>query len=114
MPPTPIDLEIFVYGADLPNPWYTSTPYTIPVHVAVTGAPIPSAHAKFSMENLSAEWDTGPIAPGDTYLYNVEFTFTAAGPTFINMSVKTPPGFVDTDRSNNKGEPFPVEILQKP
>jgi hypothetical protein len=112
-PPTPVDLEIFVYGADLPNPWYTNTKYTLPIHVTATGGTIPSAHAKVTIENITAEWDTGPIGPADTYFYNLELTLTAAGPTELTMNIKTPPGFADTDRSNNKGS-FPLEITANP
>jgi hypothetical protein len=112
-PPTLVDLEMFVYGADLPSPWYTNTTYVLPIHITVTGAPIPNAHAKVTIENITAEWETGPIAPADTYAYNLSLTLTAAGPTEFTTSIKTPPGFTDTDRSNNKGS-FPLEITAKP
>ncbi|MEO6349688.1 MAG: hypothetical protein ABIP53_03465 [Candidatus Limnocylindrales bacterium] len=112
-PPTPIDLEIFVYGADLPQPWYTGTTYTLPIHVTVTGTAVPNAHAKVTIENIIAEWETGPIDPADTYFYNLVLTLTAAGPTELTTNIKTPPGFTDTDRNNNKGS-FPLEITELP
>lgn len=111
--PTPVDLEVFIYGSDLPNPWYVDTAYTIPVYVTTTGADIPNAHVKVTIENLTAEWDTGFIATTDTYFHNVEFRLTATGRTMFTMAVKAPRGYRDTDRSNNKGG-IEVDVQPKP
>jgi hypothetical protein len=113
--PTPIavDLSMFIYGSDLPSPWYVGTSYTIPFYVVATGADVPNAHVRITIENLTAEFDTGPIATTDKYSRSIDFTLTAAGPTSLNMSVKAPPGYVDTDKSNNKG-PIPVDVQPAP
>lgn len=113
--PTPIsiDLSIFIYGTDLPSPWYVDTSYTIPFYVVVAGADVPNAHVKITIESLTAEFDTGPIATSDNYFHSIDFRLASAGPTTLAMSVKVPAGYADNDKSNNKGS-IGVDVQPKP
>lgn len=104
--PTPIaiDLSIYVNTPDLPTEWHTNTDYLIPIHVDVAEAPIPSAHASVTVpeEAFSTSFDTGPIAPGDTYAYTVTVNLSAIGPATLTLQVKVPPGYTDINKPNNK------------
>jgi len=113
--PIAIDLSTFIYGSDLPNPWYTNTTYTIPIYVEVTGAEVRNVHVKVAIvvEGFSQSFDTGPIAEGDNYSHNVAFNLEAMGPATLTWSVKVPAGYYDTDASNNKGS-FDFQVLPKP
>lgn len=115
--PTPIaiDISIFVQTSDIPNPWYTDTPYTIPVYVAVAVADVPSAHAKVSIpeEAFATSFDTGAIATTDNYFHNVDFNLTAMGPATLTLTVKAPAGYVDVNRGNNKVT-ISINVLPKP
>lgn len=110
--PTPIgiDLSIFIETADIPNPWYAETTYTIPIHVAVAVADVPNAHVEVPP---FVEFDTGPIATTDDYIHNTDLTLYDAGPYDLLLSVKPPPGYVDTYKVNNKVT-IHIEVLPKP
>jgi hypothetical protein len=108
--PISVDLSIYVQTADIPNPWYAETTYTIPIHVAVVGADVPNAHVKV---NVLAEFDTGPIATTDTYAHNTDVTLYDSGRTGLFLSVKAPPGYADVYKSNNKVVIY-IDVQPKP
>jgi hypothetical protein len=100
-PPISVDLSIYVQTADIPNPWYAETTYTIPIHVAVAVADVPNAHVKVLTFD-DTEFDTGPIATTDTYAHDTDVTFYFPGPNDLVLSVKAPAGYADIYKSNNK------------
>jgi hypothetical protein len=117
--PTPtavaVDLSVFIQTADIPNPWYNNTDYTLPIHVALLGGPVPNAHVVVSIpkEQFSASFDTGPLAETDAYSHDVTINVPAIGPATLTLQVKAPPGYADTDKSNNKVQ-IAIEVQLKP
>jgi hypothetical protein len=103
-PPTKIDLAIYVQTADIPNPWYNDTDYTIPIHVSAAISDIFGAQVKVSIpeEAFSTTYQTGPITAGSEDVHNVTINVPAIGPATLVLQVKTPAGFADVNTSNNK------------
>jgi hypothetical protein len=112
-PKTEVDLSIYVETPDIPNPWYSDTDYTIPIHVVTAVADVPDAHAKTNIGPLVMDFDTGPIATTDTYSHPVTYNLPDAGPYVLTLSVKVPSGYADINRSNNKVD-ITIMVLQKP
>jgi len=115
--PTPIavDVAIYVQTADIPNPWYNNTDYTIPIHVSAAVNDIPGATVKVSIpqEAFSTTYLTGSITAGSEDVHNVTINVPAIGPATLILLVKTPSGFADTDTSNNKVS-IPIDVMLAP
>jgi hypothetical protein len=100
-----VDLQVDIDTADIPNPWYNNTDYTLPIHVTANSGDFPNGvQVKVSIpeEAFSTTYLTGPIAAGGTDTHNVTVNVPAIGPATLTLFVKTPAGFADVDLSNNK------------
>jgi hypothetical protein len=106
---------VFIQTADIPNPWYTNTDYTLPIHVAIAAGMVPNAHVTVSIpeEGFSTAFDTGAIAATDSYSHNVTVNVPAMGPATLTLQVKVPAGYADYDKSNNKVT-IAIEVQPKP